>query len=95
MNSKRMSILLIGILLLYAPASVVGDSDGSDNSNTNYSTLEAGYTPQFGFSFEELVISDSLDDISSPTDLEFHPGRGNELWVANKATDSITIVHNT
>ena len=94
MNSKRMSVLLIGILLLYAPTSVVADSNGNDIPKTN-STLEAGYTPQFGFSFEELVISDSLDNISSPTDLEFHPGRGNELWVANKATDSITIVHNT
>ena len=95
MNSKRISVLLIGILLLYAPASVVGDTNGSDNSYTNYSTIDAEYVPQFGFSFVEVIISDTSDNISSPTDLEFHPGRVNELWVANKATDSITIVHNT
>jgi len=87
--------MLIGILLLYAPASVVGDTNGSDNSYTNYSTIDAEYVPQFGFSFVEVIISDTSDNISSPTDLEFHPGRVNELWVANKATDSITIVHNT
>jgi hypothetical protein len=95
MNSKRISLLLIGILLLYAPASVVGDTNGSDNSYTNYSTIDAEYVPQFGFSFVEVIISDTSDNISSPTDLEFHPGRVNELWVANKATDSITIVHDT
>ena len=88
-------MLLIGILLLYAPASVVGDTNGSDNTHTNYSTIDAEYVPQFGFSFVEMIISDTSDNISSPTDLEFHPGRVNELWVANKATDSITIVHNT
>ncbi|MDB3854692.1 hypothetical protein N9347_00080 [Euryarchaeota archaeon] len=88
-------MLLIGILLLYAPASVVGDTNGSDNSYTNYSTIDAEYVPQFGFSFVEVIISDTSDNISSPTDLEFHPGRVNELWVANKATDSITIVHDT
>ena len=95
MNSKRISVLLIGILLLYAPASVVGDTNGTDNSYTNYSTIDAEYVPQFGFSFVEVIISDISDNISSPTDLEFHPGRVNELWVANKATDSITIVHDT
>lgn len=95
MNSKRISVLLIGILLLYAPASVVGDTNESDNTYTNYSTIDAEYVPQFGFSFVEVIISDTSDNISSPTDLEFHPGRVNELWVANKATDSITIVHDT
>ena len=88
-------MLLTGILLLYTPLGAVGDTNGSDNQNANNSSLDAEYTPQFGLSFVEQVISDSSDNISSPTDLEFHPGRVNELWVANKATDSITIVHNT
>ena len=47
MNSKRISVLLIGILLLYAPASVVGDTNGSDNSYTNYSTIDAEYVPLY------------------------------------------------
>ena len=45
--------------------------------------------------FNEVVIADASDDLDDPRDLEFHPGRANELWVANRATDSITIVHNT
>ena len=58
-------------------------------------SAEAEYVPQFGISFEEVVIADLSDNLSNPTDLEFHPGRANELWIANRATDSITIVHNT
>ena len=49
----------------------------------------------FGDGFVEVVIADVSDDLDEPTDMEFHPGRANELWIANRATDSITIVHNT
>ena len=56
-------------------------------------------TPQvvaaFGDGFTEAVIADAADDLDEPTDLEFHPGRANELWIANQATDSMTIVYNT
>ena len=82
MDSKRVAVLLMAILILYLPSGAVGAS-------------EAEYVPQFGYSFEEVVIADSTDSLSNPTDLEFHPGRANELWIANRATDSITIVHNT
>ena len=95
MTSKRVTIILMAILILYLPSGVVGNTNQSDFPNNHYSTLETEYVPQFGFSFDETVIADSSDDISSPTDLEFHPGRANELWIANQATDSITIVHNT
>ena len=50
---------------------------------------------KFGVVFEETVIADASDDLDGPTDLEFHPGRTNELWIANQDTDSMTIVHNT
>ena len=50
---------------------------------------------KFGVVFEETVIADASDDLEGPTDLEFHPGRTNELWIANQDTDSMTIVHNT
>ena len=82
MESKRVTVILTTILILYLPSGAVGAS-------------EAEYVPQFGYSFEEVVIADSTDSLSNPTDLEFHPGRSNELWIANKATDSITIVHTT
>ena len=49
----------------------------------------------FGDGFVETVIADASDDLDDPRDMEFHPGRANELWIANRATDSITIVHNT
>ena len=48
--------------------------------------------PQFGTGFDETVIVDSNDGLADPRDLEFHPGRTSELWIANRGTDSITIV---
>ena len=50
---------------------------------------------QFGVGFNEVTIADSSDYLDDPRDLEFHPGRANELWIANRATDTITIVENT
>jgi hypothetical protein len=69
------------VLLFYVPANAVGN-EGSPA------------VEKFGHVFEEVVIADSSDAISEPRDLEFHPGRANELWVANRATDSIIIVEN-
>jgi len=82
MATKRVSIILLVILVAYLPSPVVADGDTQVVS-------------QFGVSFEEVVIADSSDALSDPRDLEFHPGRANELWIANRATDSMTIVHNT
>ena len=56
---------------------------------------EATIVTQFGGGFNEVIIADSSDELNDPRDLEFHPGRANELWVANRATDSITIIENT
>ncbi len=62
-----------------------------------YTTMaeEATTVEAFGDGFVETVIADASDDLDDPRDMEFHPGRVNELWIANRATDSITIVHNT
>ncbi|MEC8142654.1 MAG: thrombospondin type 3 repeat-containing protein, partial [Candidatus Thermoplasmatota archaeon] len=66
---------------------------------TNFSVAEesgdATVVEKFGVGFNEVVIADSTDYLNDPRDLEFHPGRVNELWVANRATDTITIVENT
>ena len=53
------------------------------------------YVEQFGPGFNEIVIATDGDDLNVPRDLEFHPSssRQNELWVVNRATDSITIIH--
>ena len=82
MANKRMSMLILFVLVFYIPSHAVANEDSN-------------VVPQFGVSFDEVVVADSTDGLSDPRDLEFHPGRANELWVANRATDSISIIHNT
>ena len=78
MANKRVSMLILFVLVFYIPSHAVGD----DQNNV---------VPQFGVGFDEVVVADSSDGLSDPRDLEFHPGRANELWVANRATDSISV----
>ena len=80
--NKQISIILLSLLLFSIPSHAFASKD-------------APVVSQFGVGFDEVVIADSSDALSDPRDLEFHPGRANELWVANRATDSITIVQNT
>jgi len=82
MANKRVSLIFLIIMLFCLPSQAMGNEGDS-------------VVPQFGIGFDEVVIADSSDALDDPRDLEFHPGRANELWVANRATDSITIVHNT
>ncbi len=82
MAVKRKSLLILSILLF----SLISNVQASNDFDT---------VAQFGTGFEEVVIADSSDDLFDPRDLEFHPGRANELWIANRGDDSITIVHNT
>jgi hypothetical protein len=82
MGNRRVAILILMVLLLYVPLSAVGDASSPA-------------VEQFGHTFEEVVVADSSDALLEPRDLEFHPGKVNELWIANRATDSITIVENT
>ena len=77
-----MCIVLLSILLFSIPSHAVASK-------------EATFVEQFGEVFDEVVIADSSDALDDPRDLEFHPGRTNELWIANRATDSITIVSDT
>ena len=82
MMNKQISIILLSLLLFSIPSNAIASKDSPVVS-------------QFGVGFDEVVMADSSDALSDPRDLEFHPGRANELWVANRATDSITIVQNT
>lgn len=81
MANRRVALIILMVLLFYLPLSAVG--------NESSPAVE-----QFGHTFEEVVIADYTDALNEPRDLEFHPGKANELWVANRATDSITIVEN-
>lgn len=82
MVNKHAAILLLSILLFSIPSYATASK-------------EAPLVEQFGVGFDEVVIADSTDELSDPRDLEFHPGRANELWVANRNTDSITIIEDT
>ena len=82
MANKRKSLLILSIVLF----SLVSSAQASEDSNS---------VPQFGTGFEEVVIADSSDGLFDPRDLEFHPGRVNELWIANRGDDSMTIIHDT
>ncbi|MEE2648199.1 MAG: thrombospondin type 3 repeat-containing protein [Candidatus Thermoplasmatota archaeon] len=82
MSRKLTSVVLVFLLLCVVPS-------------TATQAEETDTVSAFGDGFTEVVIATYLDDLDDPRDLEFHPGRANELWVANRATDTITIVHNT
>ena len=82
MARKRTSLFILSILMF----SLVSNVQASEESNI---------VNQFGTGFEEVVIVDSSDGLNDPRDLEFHPGRTDELWIANRGDDSMTIVHDT
>ena len=82
MGQKRLSVFIVSIFLF----SLVSSVQASDESKT---------VAQFGTGFDEVVIADSGDGLFDPRDLEFHPGRADELWIANRGDDSISIIHDT
>ena len=82
MSRKQAAFFMLSILLFSIPSFASA-------------AKESVLVDQFGMGFDETVIADSSDALSNPRDLEFHPGRANELWIANQYTDSITIVENT
>ncbi len=82
MGQKKISVLILCVLLFSTVSNVQA-------SNENQ------IVAQFGTGFDEVVIADSSDGLFDPRDLEFHPGRANELWIANRGDDSISIIHNT
>ena len=79
-------MLFSSILVLTIPTTIAVSE--TRNSHTN--------VEQFGAGFDETVIATTSDNLNVPRDLEFHPNsaRPYELWVVNRATDSITIISN-
>jgi hypothetical protein len=92
--NKRMLAFLCTILMASPGLVAIGSADETTSGDTSG---RAGVVPQFGSGFDETIIADSSDDLNVPRDLEFHPGssRSDELWIVNRATDSVTIIHNT
>ena len=83
-----MLILTMFLTSAFLAVSPTGVAEGGARSSHTY-------VEQFGPGFNEIVIATDGDDLNVPRDLEFHPSssRQNELWVVNRATDSVTIIH--
>jgi len=79
-------LLLSSVLILLTPSTLA-----ENDARTSHT-----YVEQFGAGFDEVVIATASSQLDIPRDLEFHPNpsRQNELWVVNRATDSITIISN-
>ena len=78
---RKQTVILTLLLLLFSIPSYANEARDSE------------VVEKFGVGFNEIVIADSSDFLSDPRDLEFHPGRTNELWIANRATDSICLLY--
>ena len=91
-NGEKTSALLITVLMI----GVLGLFT-SPVSSEQIVTPPDTYISQFGPGFDEVVIASSTDGLDEPRDLEFHPGigRSDELWVVNRADDSMVILHET
>ncbi len=91
-NGEKTSALLITVLMI----GVLGLFT-SPVSSEQIVTPPDTYISQFGPGFDEVVIASSTDGLDEPRDLEFHPGIGRsyELWVVNRADDSMVILHET
>ena len=87
-----MSTLLITLLMI----GVLGHASSSVSAEQIVTPPDT-YISQFGPGFEEVVIASSTDGLDEPRDLEFHPGieRSDELWIVNRADDSMVIIHET
>lgn len=87
----RFGCILMTLIMVTATiplaTSALADARNSHPASQN-SSVE-----QFGTGFDETIIATSSDTLNKPRDLEFHPGQTGDLWVANRATDSITIIH--
>ena len=96
---KALSLLpFIGLALLNCNLTEQAESGIDETSNdVILNALKERNDIGFNKSTRDLntLIEDSSDYLFDPRDLEFHPGRANELWIANRGDDSITIVHNT
>ncbi len=93
-NIMRLGCLLLTLLMLTAliPLSSPVAPLMNDVLNKQRTSHDSA-VEQFGEGFTETVIATSADTLNKPRDLEFHPGQTDDLWVANRATDSITIIH--
>ena len=92
-NNVRGTLCIVTILMMLISSTMVTlvpVTEAEARSNHSNGT----HVEQFGSGFDEIVIADAGDNLNVPRDLEFHPNpsRAYELWVINRATDSMTII---
>lgn len=89
-------VFIVPLLFFLAPISLDSEAYLEAEEVVSPSSGESTVA-QFGVEFDEVVIADSNDYLDDPRDLEFHPSstRSDELWIVNRATDSVTIIHET
>jgi hypothetical protein len=90
-------LVVIVVALFFMPSFAHTGSMMLDDSPEAKPTHSDDLVPQFGTGFDETIIASSSDGLNEPRDLEFHPGatRSDELWIVNRADDSMVIVHET
>ena len=88
--------LVVMVLLSLTPFATTQISILQEEVNISQSSDNI-IVQQFGTGFDETVIASASDGLNVPRDLEFHPSsaRSDELWIVNRADDSMVIVHNT
>ncbi|MGB1589339.1 MAG: thrombospondin type 3 repeat-containing protein [Candidatus Poseidoniaceae archaeon] len=94
--TRVFTFFVIAIFLLF-PLSNSGSNFELEKENFDFSSDLNNEFSQFGTGFDETVVASSADGLSTPRDLEFHPSqtRNDELWIVNRADDSVVIIHNT
>jgi hypothetical protein len=91
MTRQNASLLMVAIMVCSSMLAVIATAPiTAGEGRTSHETV-----PQFGAGFDETVMATrASDDLDVPRDLEFNPNVANELWVLNRADDSMTIIHN-
>src|SRR5687768_13556955 len=79
----------LALALAFCVACTGGSADDQDGEGTT----DPNFVAEFGTTTSFTVVATSDDKLDFPRDLEFHPVRTNELWVANTDTDAITVLY--
>jgi hypothetical protein len=97
LTGQNMRVAVFMVLLFTLSSMYVQTNSTLDEVVITSETSHHSTVSQFGAGFDEILIADSTDNLNEPRDLEFHPGssRSDELWIVNRATDSVTIIHDT
>ncbi len=90
-------LMLLSIILFGCPPKsddVATDPTTPDTEDPGTTLPGTDAVPEFGSEPTFTVLAKKRDGLAIPRDLEFHPDRPDELWIASRGDDSITVVWN-